>query len=277
MSIGETGTQVPPDVVQAALRAAEARGMPVADIPVLAIAQEAGISRSTLMRRLGGSRRALDEAVREAGVDPGGRKPVRERAVEAAADLLSEHGLDSMTFELVATSAQCSVHSLYAAFGSRDDLLYAVFERYSPVLGVEDVLAAPREDFEATVRRIHRLLADALGREPRVLPAVFAQVLARPGDTSVQAMFQRIYPRLLNGIGQWLAEEIDTGRVRDLPPLLLIQQMVSPVVLHFLLRPSIDQLDGVDLPGTDDALEAFTQNFLRAVAAPPGSSGSPDN
>ncbi|MHC5257417.1 hypothetical protein ACYSUO_06010 [Streptomyces sp. UC4497] len=123
-------------------------------------------------------------------------------------------------------------------------------------------------DVQATVRRIHRLLADALRREPRVLPAVFAQVLARPGDTTVQAMFQRIYPRLLNGIGQWLAEEIDAGRVRDLPPLLLIQQMVSPVVLHFLLRPSIDQLDGVDLPGTDDALEAFTQNFLRAVAAP---------
>jgi hypothetical protein len=34
------------------------------------------MSRSTLLRRLGDSRAALDEAVRAAGVDPGGQ-PVR--------------------------------------------------------------------------------------------------------------------------------------------------------------------------------------------------------
>lgn len=242
--------------------------MPVADVPVLAIAQEAGVSRSTLMRRLGGSRRALDEAVREAGVDPGGRRPVRERAVEAAGILISEDGLAAVTFELVAASADCSVHSLYAVFGSRDDLLYAVFERYSPVLDVEEVLAGPHEDFEATVRRIYQLLAEALSREPRVLPAVFAQVLARPGDESAQMMFRRIYPRMLNGIGQWLADEIAAGRIRDLPPLLIMQQMTSPVLFHFLMRPAIDQLAGADMPGGDEALEVFTRNFLRAVAVP---------
>jgi AcrR family transcriptional regulator len=85
------------DLVQAALRAAEKRGKDVADVPVLAIAREAGISRSTLLRRLSGTRAALDEAVRAAGVDPGGQVPVRARALNAAAALISECGLAATT------------------------------------------------------------------------------------------------------------------------------------------------------------------------------------
>ncbi|MEU2977361.1 TetR family transcriptional regulator [Streptomyces hirsutus] len=260
---------VPEEVVQAALRASHARGVPVADVPLLAVAEEAGISRSTLMRRLGGTRRALDEAVRAAGVDPGGQKPVRLRAVEAAAGLISEHGLTAATLERVAADARCSVHSLYAAFGGRDELLQAVYECYSPILDVEAVLAGPHEDLPETVRRIYRLLADALSREPRVLPAMLADALSRPEDPVVQSVYQRFFPRLLDGVGQWLTEEIAAGRIRDLPPLLLIQQMAGPVLSHLLLRPAAAHLPGADLPSTEEAIEVFAQNFLRAVALPP--------
>ena len=47
--------EVPADVVEAALRAAESLGRDVADVPLIAIAREAGMSRSTLIRRLNGS------------------------------------------------------------------------------------------------------------------------------------------------------------------------------------------------------------------------------
>ncbi|MEE1940455.1 TetR/AcrR family transcriptional regulator [Streptomyces sp. TRM 70361] len=258
----------PPEIVEAALRAADALGVPVADVPVLAVAQEAGMSRSTLMRRLGGTRRTLDEAVRARGVDPGGRKPVRERAVEAAASLISEHGLASVTLERVAAAARCSVHSLYAVFGGRDELLFAVFERYSPILDVEAVLAGPDEGLEQRVRRIHRLVAEALGRAPRVIPALLAEVLSRPQEPSVQVMAQRFVPRMLDGVGRWLAHEVAAGRIRALPPLLLMQQMMSPVLFHFLMRPVFQGVSAVDLPETETATEVFTQAFLRAVALP---------
>jgi hypothetical protein len=68
-----TVNEVPVDVVAAALRAAENLGRNVADVPLIAIAREAGMSRSTLIRRLNGSRQPLDDAVRAAGVEPGGR------------------------------------------------------------------------------------------------------------------------------------------------------------------------------------------------------------
>ncbi|MZE70351.1 TetR/AcrR family transcriptional regulator, partial [Streptomyces sp. SID5789] len=41
------------ELVQAALRAARTHDMAVGDVSMQAIAQEAGISRSTLLRRLG--------------------------------------------------------------------------------------------------------------------------------------------------------------------------------------------------------------------------------
>ncbi|MFC5854846.1 hypothetical protein ACFPZI_24575 [Streptomyces chlorus] len=45
--------------------------------------------------------------------------------------------------------------------------------------------------------------------------------------------------------------------------------MTGPVLSHLLLRPAAADLPGADLPSTEEAIEAFAQNFLRAVALPP--------
>src|SRR5262245_66221703 len=103
------------DLVAAAIRAAAHCGKDVADVPLSTIAQVAGISRSTLARRLQGSRRTLDEAVRAAGIDPGGRS-VRDRAIEAGAWLVSERGPATVTLDAVAEAAGCSVQRLYSVF-----------------------------------------------------------------------------------------------------------------------------------------------------------------
>src|SRR5919202_1768895 len=60
---------VPAELVQAALRAADELGRQVADVPSAAIAARAGMSRSTLLRRLGGSPSAPGDAVRATGGD----------------------------------------------------------------------------------------------------------------------------------------------------------------------------------------------------------------
>ena len=160
------------DLVQAALRAARALGKDVADVPVIAIAREAGISRSTLIRRLGGTRDTLDAAVRAAGVDTGGQAPVRTRALNAAATLIEDHGLAAATLEAIAIHAECSVHSLHAAFGGRDELLRALFERHSPLLAIEDFFDHDLGDLPTTVHRLYTMLARTLDGEPRVAPAL---------------------------------------------------------------------------------------------------------
>jgi AcrR family transcriptional regulator len=254
------------DLVQAALRAAEKRGKDVADVPVLAIAREAGISRSTLLRRLGGTRAALDEAVRAVGVDPGGQLPVRMRALAAAAALISESGLAAATLEAIATRADCAVHSLYMAFGSRDELLQAVFERYSPIPDFEDVLDTATDDLNATARRLYEALAAALGREPRVAPAILAEVFARPTSPTAQVLSQHAAPRMLEVLGTWLNTQVQRGRIRDLPAPLLIQQLMGPMVMHMLTRPALSTTGVIELPDMDTVCTEFAANFVRAVA-----------
>lgn len=159
-------------------------------------------------------------------------------------------------------------------FRGRDELLRLVFERYSPTVDVEALLATSHGDLADTVRRLTRLIVDTLEREPRVLQALLAEVFARPGDDNVRAVLQTLTPRLLSGLGAWLAAEAAAGRVRDLPPMLLTQLMTGPIFHHFLLRPVTSQVAAADLPSKEETIETFAQAFLRAVALPSPDEGA---
>ena len=95
------------ELIAAARMASETAGLPLAEISLDEIARQAGLSRATLFRRIG-SRAALDDAIRAAGIDPGGRPDVRERATDAAADLIEESGLAALTLEAVADCRRVS-------------------------------------------------------------------------------------------------------------------------------------------------------------------------
>ncbi|GAA3181860.1 TetR/AcrR family transcriptional regulator [Streptomyces ramulosus] len=252
------------DLVAVALAAARERGRDVADVPLTAIAAGAGVSRSTLLRRLGGSRGALDEAVRRAGVDPGGRPPVRERAIEAAARLVAERGLGAVTLDAVAERADCSLPSLHTVFDGRDGLLGAVYELHGPLPDLEALAADPPERLEDTVRALYRTVVTAFHREPQVLPAIFADLFSRPDGPAARAM--RAYvPRLLDSLSRLLLPHVEAGRVRRLPLPTLVQLLLGPIITRILLRPVLEPALGPDLPTVDESCELFTEAFLRAV------------
>ncbi|MDP4511035.1 TetR/AcrR family transcriptional regulator [Nonomuraea turcica] len=253
------------DLVDAALAAAEKQGKDVAEVPLRAIAAAAGISRSTLLRRLGGSRVRLDEAVRQAGVDPGGRPPVRERALAAAAELIGRDGLGAVTLEAVAAAAQCSPTSLHAIFGGRDGLLATMFDRYVPVPDLEALATDPPERIEETVHAIYSALAEAFCREPRVLPAIFGDLFSRPDGTAAR-MLKANLPRMFASLGTLLTSQIQAGRLRPLPLPLLIQLMIGPMAGHMLLRPALQDALGDVLPPVEEVSRMFADAFIRAAA-----------
>lgn len=255
---------VPPDLVEAALRAAERCGRPVAEIALGTLAETAGISRSTLLRRIGGSRRALDEAVRAAGVDPGGR-PVRERAIEAGARLISDRGLAAVTLESVAVSADCSVASLQAIFGTRDRLFGAIYERYSPVSDLAVLFSDEAARIEDTLAGFYAAMLTGLTREPRVAPAMLADLLANPRGAVAQ-VFADYFPRELATIGGWLQRQVGAGAIRDIPIPLLVEQLTGPLLAHVLMRPAAGRPDW-EMPDLEQVSAAFTTMFLNAVGA----------
>ncbi|MFJ6617043.1 TetR/AcrR family transcriptional regulator [Kitasatospora sp. NPDC091335] len=266
------------ELVAAALTAAKERGQDVADVPLTAIAATAGISRSTLLRRIGGSRTALDAAVREAGVDPGGRPPVRERAIEAAALLVAERGLAGVTLDAVADRAGCSLPSLHAVFEGRDGLLAAVFERHSALPRLEALAADPPEGLEGTVRALHAAFAAAFEHEPRIVPAVFADLLGRPDGPAARVLAVGL-PRTLDILDGLLGPHVRAGRLRPLPTPVLVQLLLGPLLNHVLMRPVLEPALGAGLPSMDETVEIFVDAYLRAVAvpapAPGGEAGGP--
>lgn len=258
---------VPAALVAAAVAEAKQRNQDVADVPLTAIAAAAGISRSTLVRRIGGSRRALDDAVRAAGVDPGGRPPVRERAIEAAASLIATHGLSAVTLEAIANAAGCAQPSLHATFGGRDGLLSALFERYSPLREIEALLADRPDSVEETVRAVYRTFIGAFENQRQVLPALMADVFSRPEGPGRRVLAAN-FPRILGSFGAWLNEEMRAGRIKKLPLPLVAQLLLGPMAIHLLTRPVFAPLFGPSFPTAEQAAATFTEAFL-AAACPP--------
>ena len=254
------------DLVAAAIQTAQRSGKDVADVPLVRIARAVGVSRSTLVRRLNGSRQVLDEAVRAAGVDPGGR-PVRTRAIEAGAWLISERGLANVTLDAVAEAAACSVHSLYAIFGTRDELFAAIYERYSPFNDVLRITADPSASLEATVAqlvphdvrhphaRAARRCRDAVGR---------ARQPARHRGPSLRPLFPS-----RAGLCRRLAE--GPRRRRPDPRHSDTTTAATASGANAGARSDATRVgQEVDL---DHACSEFTAAFLRAV----GTSSDPDN
>ncbi|MFC7624302.1 TetR/AcrR family transcriptional regulator [Microlunatus sp. GCM10028923] len=258
--------QIEVSLVEAAIAAARDRDQAVAEVPLEAIAQAAGISRSTLLRRLGGSRAALDEAVRDAGVDPGGRLPVRERAVAAAARLIADRGLGSVTLASVADEAGCSLPAVHAAFDGRDSLLGAVFDRHSPLPELIAVAQDPPAELEQLVHRIYRTLITVLHREPRVFPALLSDLLSRPAGPAAELMRHNV-PKLVAALTALLGPHQDSGALRSLPFPILLQLLIGPMLLHVVLRPGLES--ALPMPPIDEAAELFAAAFLRAAGTRP--------
>ncbi|MEU9888068.1 hypothetical protein [Sphaerisporangium sp. NPDC051011] len=51
-----------------------------------------------------------------------------------------------------------------------------------------------------------------------------------------------------------------------MPPLLLLQQMIGPMLMHFLTRPTLENVPQVALPDIATTHQEFARVFLRAVA-----------
>jgi AcrR family transcriptional regulator len=253
-------------IVAAAIAEAEQTGRPVAELSLDRIAARAGMSRSTIFRRIG-SRRALEEAIRRAGIDPGSRPSVRNRAIDAAAEVIVAAGVGALTVEEVARRVGCAVTSVHTQLGGRDGLLDAVFERHAPLPRVERLIAEHDErfaDLTGGVRAIYTVIMDLTEADVAVLEALFAEALARPKGAVMGLLRDRIVPRIAATVGGWLATQVRAGRCADLPLPVLLPLFVAPLSVHVIARRRLVAA-GSAVPDRDSVIEAMTEAFCRAV------------
>ncbi|SPL88149.1 unnamed protein product [[Actinomadura] parvosata subsp. kistnae] len=203
------------------------------------IAAVMGVSRSTLIRRIG-HRSRLDEALARQGANVA-RRSARDRAVESAARLYGTYGVGEVTLEMIAADAGCTVQAIQGQAGGRDGLLAAVFDRYSPMPRVEEVLADPPADLEPAARLLYEPVLDAMMGEARVMAAMFAEIASRPGGALAVHVRENYAPRFVGLIMGWLRTHIDAGAVRDLPEKTLLSQFAGPVLARSVAALATDE------------------------------------
>jgi len=251
-------------IVTAALAEAQATGIPIAELSLDRIARRAGVSRSTMFRRIR-SRDALEAAVREAGAETGHRSTVRERAIAAATELIVASGVGALTLEAVARRANCAVTSVHTQLGGRDGLLAAVFERHAPLPAVEELLAgaAQFESFEDGVRAVYTTIFDTVESGGGVIEALLAETLAKPDGVGM-ALARDVVPRITRTVGGWLAAEAANGSCRDIELPLLLPLLIGPITVHLVARKRLAAA-GVPVPDRAAVIETMTGAFCRAV------------
>jgi AcrR family transcriptional regulator len=213
------------------------------------------------------NRKALNDAVRSAGRDPGGRVGVPDRAINVAAEVIIAEGVGALTVEGVARRVGCAVTSLYSAFGSREGLLAAVFDRHAPLPVVEQILAGDPQrpaDFEASVRAIYTAVFDTVAGDTAVLEALLAEVLAKPNGMGARFFRDQVLPRITTNVGGWLRRHIDAGQRADLDLSLLVPLLIAPISVHLLARNRLSAA-GVPVPDRQTVIDAMTSAFCQAV------------
>lgn len=221
-------------------------------------AAAAGVAVRTLYR-LFGSRDAL---LREAGC---AQEPTaRQRVLDAALDQVGREGLAELSMDELAATAGVSRATLYRLFPGKSALFGELIRAFSPWEPVADVIdAMPEGHPEDVMPAVAQAIANAMQGRVGVLLRVVFELLQGDPDTAegMRESMARGLPDLLG----YLTNQMQAGRLRRMQPVLAIQLLAGPIVVHLLTQPLAEALIGFQTPESE-LLDEIVHAWLRAMA-----------
>lgn len=198
---------------------------------------------------------------------PNRRSDTRERILESATILFGTRGFDSVSLDQIAAEVGVAKQSLLYWFASKDDLIQAVLVNMAAELTVV---------VEAAIRSAPDMPLDRL---EAVIHAVFRPAVRRPALLGLLRELSRLPPgaaehltEILNPLvtraGTWLRTEMQSGRLRQGDPSLIIA-LVYATVAGIATEPEALRVVGwsQDVIGLRKLRNELT-SFLRAALAP---------
>jgi AcrR family transcriptional regulator len=221
------------------------------------IAAAAGVSRATVYR-LFGSRDGLLQAL-DIGPDPG----ARERVLAAAVELIGRDGLARHSMDEVAAAAGVSRASLYRLFPGKAALFREVVQAFSPIEVIVETVERmrdrpPEEVAPAVARAVVRTMA---GRVGIVRTLVFEA--SGLGEEAADAI-RYISAHSFGVVVRYLVEQMAAGRLRTMHPVLAMQSLAGPMIIHLITRQTLERQIGFETPLEEVAMELVDQ-WLRGM------------
>src|SRR5215211_1987922 len=235
------------------------------------LAARAGVSRATLYRLFGSQQNLLQEL----GLQP--PPTVRGRVLDVALELVGRHGLAELSMDELAARAGVSRATLYRLVPGKEALFAELVRRFSPFEPIAAVLETMGEPPPAEVNpAIAQAMAAPMdGHIGLVLQLLFEVSRSEPdrhgGAAANQDAAQAM--RTLPLVAGYLEQQMAAGRLRRMDPVLAMQALAGPIVMHLLMQASAASPSGaghgvaLPLEGVVDELVAL---WLRAMTSGDG-------
>src|SRR5215212_2749731 len=235
------------------------------------LAAAAGVSRATLYRLFGSQQHLLQQL---------GHQPpptVRSRILDTALELVGRHGLAELSMDELAAQAGVSRATLYRLFPGKEALfaeLVRTFSPFEPIAAVLETMGEqpPAEVIPAVAQAMAAAMDGHIGLLLQLLFEVSRSDPDRHGgadanqDTS-QAM------RTLPLVAGYLDQQMAAGRLRRMDPVLAMQALAGPIVMHLLMQASAASQSGaghrVALP-LEEVVDELVGMWLRAMTPDDG-------
>jgi AcrR family transcriptional regulator len=228
---------------------------------VAEFAAAAGISRASFYRAFE-SREVLLEAL---DIEP--QPDARKRILEAALKLVGAQGLTALSMDDLAAEAEVSRATLYRLFPGKAALFTSFLHAYSPLDPVTDLLSKRRGEPPNVVmpeiaRTVYRTFYGAGESRVGILRALFFEISSLAPDTAEAA--REVLQTMVGALVLYLLEQMQSGRLRHMHPLLALQSFVGPIFFHLMTRPLAERLLGFGIDG-EEAVTLLAESWLRAM------------
>ena len=225
--------------------------------PLNEVAAAASVSRATLYRMFG-SREGL---LRTLHIEPD--PDSRARVLTAALELVGRDGLARLSMDEVAAAAGVSRASLYRLFPGKPALFRELLRTFSPVETiVETVLRLRDRPPDEVMPEVARAAARTLAGRVGIVRTLMFEVASASAES--EEALRYVVGHLLTALPSYLADQMATGRMRPMHPLLAIQAFAGPIVFHLITRAVAERELGFDMP-VEEVVTVLAENWVRAM------------
>src|SRR5215208_2255582 len=243
----------------------------LAELSMDELATKAGVSRATLYRLFGSQQNLLQQL----GLQPPPK--VRGRILDTALELVGRHGLAELSMDELAATAGVSRATLYRLFPGKDALFAELVRTFSPFEPIAAVLETMGDRPPAEViPAITQAMAAAMdGHIGLLLQLLFEVSRSGPdhhsGADANQDAAQAM--RTLPLVAGYLDQQMAAGHLRRMDPVLAMQALAGPIVMHLLMQASAQSQSGaghqVALP-LERVVDELVGMWLRAMTPDDG-------